>query len=231
MMPRYAVYFSPAITSPWWAFGAGWLGRDECSNLPLAQAEVEGITPQALHAATQEPRRYGFHATLKAPFHLKKNCKESDLIEKLVHLSKQLNPVELGALSVVKMGDFVALVPSVTSAQLSTLAENCVTEIDDMRAPLTEFEIARRNVDSADMRGQFLLEKYGYPHVLERFIFHFTLSGRVTPQDADSLIKTVMYPVAQLNQNSPLVLDRLCLFVEDSPGAPFKRIADMALTV
>jgi len=231
MMPRYAVYFSPAITSPWWAFGAGWLGRNECSNLPLEQAKLEEISSEALYAMTQSPRRYGFHATLKAPFHLKSNFGESDLIEKLVLLSKQLQPVELGSMCAVKMGDFVALVPQAMSTQLNTLAEKCVTEIDDMRAPLTAIEIARRNVDSSDVRGQFLLEKFGYPHVLERFIFHFTLSGRITPQEADSLIKTVMNPVAQLNQNFPLVLDRLCLFVEDSPGAPFRRIVDMALTL
>jgi len=230
MMPRYAVYFSPAITSPWWAFGAGWLGRNEYSNLPLEQAKLEEISSEALYAMTQSPRRYGFHATLKAPFHLKSNYGEADLIENLALLSKQLQPVELSALCAVKMGDFVALVPQGMSTQLSDLAEKCVTEIDDMRAPLTEFEIARRNVDSSDVRGQFLLEKFGYPHVLERFIFHFTMSGRVTPQEADSLIKKVMNPVALLNQKSPLVLDRLCLFVEDSPGVPFRRIADMALT-
>jgi putative phosphonate metabolism protein len=230
MMPRYAVYFSPAITSPWWAFGAGWLGRDECRNQPLEQAELEEISREAFYAMTQAPRRYGFHATLKAPFHLKSNFGKSDLIEKLVHLSKQLKPVELGALCAVKMGDFVALVPQKMSTQLSYLAEKCVTEIDDMRAPLTAIEIARRNVDSADVRGQFLLEKFGYPHVMERFIFHFTLSGRVTPQVADSLLKTVVSPLKQMNRNSPLVLDRLCLFVEDAPGEPFRRIADMALT-
>jgi hypothetical protein len=230
MMPRYAVYFSPAIASPWWAFGAGWLGRDEWRNLPLEQAKLEEISPEALYAMTQEPRRYGFHATLKAPFHLQKNCKESDLIERLVHLSKQLKPAELGALCAVKMGNFVALVPQAMSTQLSALAEKCVIEIDDMRAPLTESEIARRNVDSADVRGQFLLEKFGYPHVLERFILHFTLSGRVSPQETDSLIKTVKNPVNQLNQNSPLVLDRLCLFIEDAPGEPFRRLADMVLT-
>jgi hypothetical protein len=33
-----------------------------------------------------------------------------------------------------------------------------------------------------------------------------------------------------LNQHAALVLDRLCLFVEDAPGEPFRRIADMELT-
>ena len=230
MMPRYAIYFSPAITSPWWAFGAGWLGRDEWSNLPLEQAVVDEISPEALYAMTQAPRRYGFHATLKAPFHLQNNCGITDLTEKLLYLSKQLQPVELGTLCAVKMGNFVALVPQTMSTKLQDLAEKCVTEINALRAPLTEIDIARRSVDVKDLRGQFLLEKFGYPHVLERFVFHFTLSGRVTPQEADSLVTTLMRPVMKLNQNSPLVLDRLCLFIEDTPGEPFRRIADMALT-
>ena len=230
MTPRYAVYFSPAITSPWWAFGAGWLGRDEWSNLPLEQADLEGITPQALYAATAEPRRYGFHATLKAPFHLQKNYVEDGLIVKLTTLAKNLQPLELGALSAVKMGHFVALVPESMSVKLLALAEKCVIELDDLRAPLSELEIARRQVNLADERGQFLLKEFGYPHVLERYVLHFTLSGRVTPLIAETFINAVRSPIRQLNQCSPMVLDRLCLFVEDSPGAPFRRIADMELT-
>jgi len=35
--------------------------------------------------------------------------------------------------------------------------------------------------------------------------------------------------VAQLNATAPLVLDRLCLFVEPAPGQPFTRIADAVL--
>jgi hypothetical protein len=30
----------------------------------------EGFQPADFHALTDEPRRYGFHATLKAPFRL-----------------------------------------------------------------------------------------------------------------------------------------------------------------
>ena len=36
--------------------------------------------------------------------------------------------------------------------------------------------------------------------------------------------------VKQLNANAPLVLDRLCLFVEPASGQPFVRIADMELS-
>jgi len=230
MRPRYAVYFSPCITSPWWSFGASWLGRDECRNTHLAQPDIAHITQAEFEHATQEPRRYGFHATLKAPFHLIDNMDISDLKFRLKTLAAQIQPVELGALSVVSMMNFVALVPQTKSVSLSALAEKCVTELDDLRAPLTALEIARRRVDPKDTRGQFLLQKYGYPHVLERFLLHFTLSGSVTPQVADHLVRAGLDPIHQLNQSAPLVLDRLCLFEEEKQGQPFRRIADMELT-
>lgn len=230
MKPRYAVYFSPCTTSPWWAFGASWLGRDEGHNTRLAQPDIAHMAPAEFEHATEEPRRYGFHATLKAPFYLKDNMGLQELKQRLTTLAAQLQPVELGALSAVSMKDFVALVPQTMSVRLSALAEKCVTELDDLRAPLTALEIARRRVDPKDTRGQFLLNNYGYPHVLERFILHFTLSGSVSPQIADHLVRAAMNPIGQLNQSAPLVLDRLCLFVEEEQGHPFTRIADMVLT-
>jgi hypothetical protein len=166
---------------------------------------------------------------LKAPFHLQENFELTDLMTRMDALAKQLHPVELGTLSAVKMGQFVALVPQTMNTQLTTLAEKCVTELDDLRAPLTAQEIARRQVDVADERGQFLLQQYGYPRVLERFIFHFTLSARVEPCMADRIVDLLHNPVQHLNESSPLVLDRLCLFVEDAPGQSFRRIADMVL--
>ena len=230
MRPRYAVYFSPCITSPWWRFGASWLGRDECHNTHLVQPEIAHITQTEFEHATQEPRRYGFHATLKAPFHLKDNMDVNDLKFRLKTLAAQIQPVELGALSVVQMMGFIALVPQTMSVSLSALAEKCVTELDDLRAPLTAPEIARRRIDPNDTRGQFLLQKYGYPHVLERFVLHFTLSGSVSPQVGGHLVRAALDPIHQLNQNAPLILDRLCLFEEERQGHPFRRIADMELT-
>jgi len=43
------------------------------------------------------------------------------------------------------------------------------------------------------------------------------------------VLQAVVEPVAQLNQKAPLMLDRLCLFVEPAPGEAFRRIADVRL--
>jgi hypothetical protein len=44
-------------------------------------------------------------------------------------------------------------------------------------------------------------------------------------------IQAVEAQVDQMNTASPLVLDRLCVFEEATPGLPFRRIADMELPV
>ncbi len=229
MSARYAIYFSPAKHSPWWDFGAHWLGRDECDDQALAQPELTHIGPTDLNSITAEPRRYGFHATLKAPFHLRDGFSVDDLAQRVQALASRLRPVSLGPLQLVTLGDFVALTPLTATEELATLAAACVVELDDLRAPLTAEELARRRIEQLSTREQELLRQYGYPYVLERFRLHFTLSGPVPRATALSVMQAVAQPVAGLNNSAPLLLDRLCLFVEAAPGEAFKRVADLEL--
>jgi len=229
MSARYAIYFSPAKHSPWWDFGAQWLGRDECDDKALAQPVLMQIGLTDLNSITAEPRRYGFHATLKAPFHLRDGFSVDDLAERVQALASRLRPVSLGPLQLVTLGDFVALTPLTATEELATLAAACVVELDDLRAPLTAEELARRRIEQLSTREQELLRQYGYPYVLERFRLHFTLSGPVPRATALSVMQAVAQPVARLNSSAPLLLDRLCLFVEAAPGEAFKRVADLEL--
>lgn len=229
MGPRYAVYFAPDKYSPWREFGARWLGRDEYDNSVLRQPVLDGMPPQVFSQITQEPRRYGFHATLKAPMRLAAGCDETSLMRRLNTLAATLKPVALGPLRVAALGDFVALVPAVEPVGLQALAAACVRELDDLRAPLLEADRARRRTDLLDARGIELLDLYGYPHVMERFRFHMTLTGTVDAATAQSVIQAVAPQVARLNASAPLSLDRLCLFIERGPGEPFLRLIDLKL--
>ena len=67
---RYAAYFAPAIGSAWWEAGSHWLGRCAARGQPLPQPAIDGMPPARQQALTAAPRRYGWHATLKAPFAL-----------------------------------------------------------------------------------------------------------------------------------------------------------------
>lgn len=229
MTPRYAIYFSPAKHSPWWEFGAHWLGRDEHDNTALPQPALAHISAAELAGITAEPRRYGFHATLKAPFRLSAGHREADLIARLGRLAQTLVPVTLGPLQLATLGEFMALVPAVPAANLQALAAACVSELDDLRAPLTPAELARRHRAGLDAREAELLALHGYPHVLERFRLHLTLTGPVEPAVPPLVHQALAANIARLNCEAPLALDRLCLFVEPSPGAPFQRLIDVRL--
>ncbi len=230
MSTRYAIYFSPAKHSVRWTLGAHWLGRDEHDNTALPQPEVAGIGAVDLEAITAEPRRYGFHATLKAPFHLSAGHTEADLVARLGRLAQRLASVALGPLQPATLDNFVALVPGTPPAALQTLAAACVTGLDDLRASLSETDLARRRSAGLDARGAELLALHGYPHVLERFRFHMTLTGPVDAATAQTVSQALAGQVASLNAQAPLLLDRLCLFVERAPGTPFQRVIDLRLS-
>ncbi len=229
MTARYAIYFAPARQSPWWQFGSQWLGRDEQRDRPVPQTGVPQMSARDLQRLTSHPRHYGFHATLKAPFGLQKNVTADDLQARMQALARTLRPVALGPMQATVLGNFVALVPVAPPEALAVLANGCVTELDDMRRPLNDDDLARRRIDTLDARGLELLHRYGYPLVMERFQFHFSLTGPVTEPYTQQVLMAVHNSVAQLNANTPLVLDRLCLFIEPASGQPLVRIADVEL--
>ena len=229
MTARYAVFFAPERQSPWHAFGSHWLGRDEHINSELMQPKFAEIDPADFALLTQEPRRYGFHATLKAPFRLAHGVDEKALMVQLETLARTLKPILLSPLGIVTLGNFLALVPATISDDQGALAAACVTNLDNLRAPLSQAELARRHATPLDLREAALLAQYGYPYVLERFRLHFTLTGPAEPALIQCVANAVTPQLAQLNADAPLWLNRLCLFVERAPGEMFRRINEVEL--
>lgn len=217
---RYAVYFSPAPDSPWAQFGRLWL--DGVWRPP----EMGNAAWQAM---LQEPRRYGFHATLKAPFRLAVGTTAEALVQRLDQLATRLRCVPLGPVQVQSMEGYVALMPTSPPPALQALAERCVLDLDDLRAPLTPEDWARRRPHRLDDRGRELLQAHGYPHVLERFRFHLTLASVRNAAQSEAVIDRVREPLLSLQQHQGLTLDRLCVFVERGPGWAFERLCDFEL--
>ena len=229
MTMRHAIYYAPAHSSPWWTFGAGWLGRDETHDgTPPGFAAPMLPEPERRRITTQA-RRYGFHATLKAPFRLRTGVTPAELLARTRSLAQRLRPVPLSPLQVRRLGPYVVLLTADHHAAVSDLASACVIELDDLRQPLTPDELARRQPATLDARELELLHRYGYPHVLERFRFHLTLTDPVSEAQAAQVTQAVSSQVDRLNAQTPLTLDRLCIFEEPAPGQAFRRVHDLVL--
>ncbi len=77
---RYAIYFIPKPRTPLAKLGSALLGRDSETGQDIAQTVLPGFSPERLRGLTADARRYGLHATLKAPFFLKQGATENDLL-------------------------------------------------------------------------------------------------------------------------------------------------------
>jgi hypothetical protein len=67
---RYIIYYTPPPFSALARFGAGVLGYDCFAAAEVAQAALDGVDASVLKLMTVDPRRYGFHAPIVAPFRL-----------------------------------------------------------------------------------------------------------------------------------------------------------------
>lgn len=178
---RYAVYYAPEPGTALAAFGAAWLGWDAEADTPCAHPDVAGL-PRPAAEITAAPRRYGFHGTLKAPFRLAPGVRPEDLDRAVAALAAAEPAFALPPLRLEALGPFLALVPSAPAPRLDAVAAACVARLDVFRAAMTAEELARR-ATGLTPRQTRLLDRWGYPFVMEEFRFHITLSGRLAPED------------------------------------------------
>jgi hypothetical protein len=183
---------------------------------------MPGFTPDEMHHLTQEPRRYGWHATLKAPVALADGVTPQQWYDRLTTLANQLPPVTLPPLVVRRLGHFLALVIDGDDQQVQALAAACVTRLHDLAAPLSASELTRRRSAGLDAHQEALLQQWGYPHVLDRFRFHFSLTGPLNGLSDARVDRLMQAATAWFAPLPRLALDRLAWFVEPTPGGPFR---------
>lgn len=227
---RWAIYFSPPADSPWAREGARWLGRDVDGGGIAPPRPAPGWSADAWGALTEEPRRYGWHATLRAPWRLADRYSPVDLLAALRGIADGVTAFELPTLRARRLGGFIALRPLHPCAQLDALARSCVTALQPLAAPLLPAELARYAHRNLTPRQRDQLGLWGYPYVFEDFHFHMTLTGRLdalAPSAQEALLQEAAARFDMLAQ--PLALDALSLFVEPAPGAPMRRIARVPL--
>ena len=216
---RYAVYFTPPRDDALTRAAEAWLGRSAFGDAPVAVPHIPELMPEEIEAMVREPRRYGFHATMVAPFRLADGRDETQLLAAFARFCADAAPFAIEGLTVARLSSFVALTPREREHELSDLAARAVHAFAPFRAPLTPDEIARRRPESLTARQAAYLERYGYPYVIDEFRFHMTLTGSLAPEAmarVQPLLADHFAPVLV----APMPIGGLALFQEAEPGAP-----------
>jgi len=219
---RYAVYFAPPENSALWRAGCGWLGRDAVTGETLGQQVGNGIAPSRLADITEAPRFYGFHATLKPPFHLHEDMTEAELIAAMEAFAAGRAAFEAGPLMVARLGRFLALVLEAASPEMESLAADCVRAFDAFRAPSSRNDLKRRRQQGLTQRQDSYLRTWGYPYVMEEFRFHMSLTGGFDDEALRSQAEAILNDRFEPFATQPLAVESVCLFQQDDRRTPFR---------
>ena len=222
MSARYAIFFSPEDSTPLADYGERVLGRTASGS---AVGVSEDDYPDRTLAAnlSETTAHYGFHATLKAPFHLREGQSVDTLLSAVEALAHGQSTIVMQTLEPRKLSGFAALMFANQPGAVQQLANECVEQLEGFRAPLTPEDIQRRKPDALSKQQQHYLHQYGYPFVMSEFKFHMTLTGLL-----DSATHTHyfawLYTLYKRRIKSPPVLDRLSVFWQPDRKSRFTRL-------
>lgn len=225
---RYAIYWAPTEGTPLNRFGAEWLGYDASTGQSTSPSPVHGITRETIDRMTVEPRRYGFHGTLKSPFRLQADTSEDTLFDAVEEFAARQTVIPIDGFTIGSIGRFIAFTPVSGKRAISALAAACVTELDHLRAPLTGAELARRRKRPLTPHQDNLLTRWGYPYVMEEFRFHLTLTDSLADALRPELTENLERAAGPAL--GPARIEDISVFAEPEPGAPFRLIRRFPLT-
>jgi putative phosphonate metabolism protein len=214
-MQRVAIYYAPLDDDPLARLAAHWLGRDPVTSAPMVQPALYGI-----EEVTAEPRRYGFHATLKPPMRLAEGRGWSDLMAAVRAVAAGIAPFDLPRMAVQDLRGFLALRETEPCPPLQALADACVEHLDPFRAPPSEAELAARRRALLSPEQAAMLERWGYPYVFGTWFFHMTLTRRLSDLEKDVLLPAAQAYFAPVLEVPRRVVD-LCVFTQSGPDAAF----------
>lgn len=223
MFERFAIFYTP--TGPLADFGAAWLGWDSAIGQAVQHPDIAGID---VAQVTATPRKYGLHATMKAPFRLSADSGPAALQQAVAAFAARHPSVDIGHLALGHDRGFVALRPFAPPAALQGLERAIVTELDDHRAPLTEADIARRRKAPLTKRQDQQMLDWGYPYIFDDFHLHLTLSGQL-PAAQPAEVVAALQPLVAPMIAAPCVIDAVTLMGEDAAGM-FHQIHRYTLT-
>jgi len=219
--PRYAIYYAPPPGSDLDRFGAHLLGYDAFAgvDLPFPDGILQAVSDW--RDLTSDPRKYGFHATLKAPMALADGKTEGELIAACAAFAATPRAIPVIRPVVGSIEGFIAIIPAEPPPELIQLAADCVSAFDSFRAPLREADRIRRKPSQLTPAQREHLDRWGYPYVMDDFRFHMTLTGRLGAGRLETLLKVLGQRFAALELPA-LPIDRIALFRQESVVSRFR---------
>ena len=221
--PRYAIYFAPAPGSDLDIFGAHLLGYDAFTGMDLRSPDgILRMVPD-WHDLTKDPRKYGFHATLKAPLSLAPGKTEAELLAACEAFASTPAAIPIIRPVVGSISGFIAVIPAEPPPELIRFAADCVSAFDSFRAPLTAEDHARRNPSQLTPRQREQLDRWGYPYVMEDFRFHMTLTGRLDAERREPILTMLRRSFSAIDLKT-LAIDRIAVFRQENAASRFRII-------
>lgn len=225
--PRYAIYFAPDSDTRLHRFGSSWLGRDALSGTTLDQPRLDEITAARQAELTATANNYGFHATLKPPFHLRDGNTAEELLEEANSFAAARAPFEV-QLVARDLSGFLALMQKESKAEMRELAADCVRHFDPLRALPGEAELEKRRAAGLSAQQEQMLQRWGYPYVMGEFRFHMTLSKRIKDEgERNALMQEIQKHGAEALA-TPVAVDAISVFHQENRKAPFTRLGRFA---
>lgn len=226
--PRYAIYYVPVRGSELNRFGEALLGYDAFNgeDLPFPEGVVEAAPDW--HELTADPRKYGFHATLKAPFALAPGKSEVELFVACGAFTATRRAIPVVKPVVGSISGFIAVIPAEPPPELIQLAADCVMAFNSFRAPLTDADRARRNPSRLTPAQREHLDRWGYPYVMEDFRFHMTLTGRLGSERREGVLAMLKERFSALGL-ATLAIDRIAVFRQETVASRFRIVGQWEL--
>jgi hypothetical protein len=180
---RYGIYYVPLRGTKLAEFGAAVLGYDLDRGQARPRLALPGVSEDRLVQATRRAARYGFHATLKAPFRLAAGLSRVDVLKAAADIADTCRPAIISGLELAMLGTFVAFRPQGSCADVDMIAESFVRGLDHLRAT-EERDDAKWPPDRLSAREEELRRAWGYPYVLDQYRFHMTVTDVLESADA-----------------------------------------------
>ena len=105
-------------------------------------------------------------------------------------------------------------------AHIQALANAAVQQLDDLRAPPTPEETARRQPQWLSPEQQAMLARWGYPYAFDTYTFHITLTGKLSGDALEQAQRRVA-AFADPLRGQRMAVPGVSVYVQPAPGADF----------